>query len=78
MARRAASFQQPLIRRPRLPLRPLLHRYYLSGTDAFRLRLQLPLTEKHHERRRRERDALLGFPEEMDMGAAGTLDGEVA
>ncbi|KAI8472578.1 MAG: acyl-CoA N-acyltransferase [Monoraphidium minutum] len=56
-----------------------LHRYYLSGNDAFRLKLQLPLTDKEFDRRRREREAIFGVPEELayEAEAAGP-DGEIA
>jgi hypothetical protein len=41
-----------------------LHRYYLSGNDAYRLKLQLPLTPEAHARKKREREALLGFADD--------------
>lgn len=58
-----------------------LCRYYLSGNDAFRLKLQLPITHNTLERRRKEKEAILGFPEDMpldlDVAAAGMLPGQV-
>ncbi len=50
---------------------PRTHRYYLSGNDAFRLKLQLPLTQAAHDRRKRDRDAILGYAEEMDHQQQG-------
>ena len=56
-------------------------RYYLSGNDAYRLKLQLPLTERYYERLKRERDALMGVPEgmgELSVAAAAAHEGEIA
>ncbi|KIZ07045.1 hypothetical protein MNEG_0916 [Monoraphidium neglectum] len=52
-----------------------LHRYYLSGNDAFRLKLQLPLTPLAFERRKKEKDAILGFPEEMEPADSAVAEG---
>lgn len=49
-------------------------RYYLSGNDAYRLKLQLPLTQAAHDRKKREREAILGYPEDMDAAAADQGD----
>jgi hypothetical protein len=54
---------------------PLGCRYYLSGNDAFRLKLQLPLTPLAFERRKKEKDAILGFPEEMEPADSAVAEG---
>lgn len=72
---------------PHAPRPPALRpspRYYLSGNDAYRLKLQLPLTQRYHERLARERDAIYGVPEDMGGaaggvgGGGGAYEGEVA
>ncbi|GBF94459.1 N-alpha-acetyltransferase [Raphidocelis subcapitata] len=57
-----------------------LHRYYLSGNDAYRLKLQLPLTQRYAERRAREREAILGYAEGGGEGGEQlpAVEGEVA
>jgi len=50
---------------PPSPPSPANPRYYLSGNDAFRLKLQLPLSEREIERRRQEKNAIMGWTDDM-------------